>query len=70
MKQQHYREEQRQASETESEQLSDTCRTTIDWLVPRIDELKKRFGINSPKLVAKALGISEALAAEHLEEKE
>ncbi|MFH2124123.1 MAG: hypothetical protein ABIJ50_11665 [Pseudomonadota bacterium] len=70
MEQQHYPKEQRQANETEGEQLSDTGRTTIDWIVPRIDELKKRFGINSPNLVAKALGISETLAAEHLKEKE
>jgi hypothetical protein len=35
---------------------------TREWCMARVAELEERFGITSPALVAKALGISEVLA--------
>lgn len=35
---------------------------TVGWGLARLDELEQRFGITSPPLVARALGISAPLA--------
>jgi hypothetical protein len=42
---------------------------TRDWLTPRVDELRQRFGITRPDLVAQVLGLPEAQIAAYLEEK-
>jgi hypothetical protein len=40
---------------------------TRDWLMPRVDELRQRFGITSPDLVARVLGLPEAQIAVYLD---
>jgi len=49
------------------EQQSGIDSETWDWLTPRVDELRQRFGITSPDLVARVLGLPEAHIAAYLD---
>lgn len=61
---QHHNEEQRQAEMVETRR--NPARDT-GWLAPRVAELDQRFGINSPELVARALGVSETVVRRYFE---
>lgn len=44
--------------------------TTRDWLAPRVDELRQRYGITRPDLISIVIGIPEEKIVAFLSESE